>query len=208
MDSIDNFYRQYLLQGGNADPVSFGVWLIQQAPALAWPAAKAGMVTEKAASPVADDSLAAIYIGRLERFVHFASKKALKQAGIKNTDEFGLMATLFYMGKATKMQLLKQAMMEITTGSQMLKRMKEEGLLLEKENPQDGRSSFMLLSAKGRKLVQNCFQQLAGIEEVMSGLTAEERSQLLHLLDKLDGVHSERHKVQKVMHVLTTSLEK
>jgi DNA-binding MarR family transcriptional regulator len=128
----------------------------------------------------------------LESFTHFITKPVFKKMGLHNQEEFALLATLLYMGRATKTSLMRQSLMEITTGSQMLKRLKQEGLVLERPNPDDGRSSFMELSARGRRFIIDCFQELEQLDVITKGLNKAEMELLVTLLDKLDSIHSTR----------------
>jgi DNA-binding MarR family transcriptional regulator len=63
---------------------------------------------------------------------------------------------------------------------------------LEKPNPEDGRSVLVALSAKGKKLLENCFMQLSGNEDLLEVLSEEEQMNFLSMLEKLDHCHSEK----------------
>lgn len=200
MRSIDLIWQKYLEEGGQPDATAFGIWLIRNNPKIA-SGADAGSLQE-ASYPVEHDSMIGILVGRLERFLHFETKQVIKVSGLSSTDEFALMATLFFMGKTTKTQLLRQSLMEITTGSQMIKRMKDGGLVIEKANPDDGRSGIIELSAKGKKLLMHCFEGMRSIEGLTEGLDEKERGQLLHLLNKLDTSHSKKQQLKTIMDVM------
>lgn len=189
MDRITDVYKAYLAQGGEPDATSFGLWLIRQQPKLA---SAEAVVPSSHPSGVRLHSMVGILVGRMERFAHFLTKPVFKKMGLHSEDEFALLAALLYMGRATKTHLLKQSLMEITTGSQMLKRLKEEGLILDKPNPEDGRSSFIELSAKGRRFILECFQQMEQLEVITEGLDLSEMEVLVKLLEKLDTIHSNR----------------
>jgi DNA-binding MarR family transcriptional regulator len=144
---------------------------------------------------------AAIMVGRLDRFLHFLAKSSMKESGMTG-DEFVVLATLLYMPRVSKTQLLKQCLIEIPTGSELLKRMKQSGLILEKRNPDDGRSSFISISAKGRQLLFGAFRSLGEAEDALSILSGNEKDTLLQLLDKLDLHHSRRHQIRQVRELM------
>lgn len=204
MDKITDVYQTYLSQGGEPDATGFGLWLIRQQPTLA-----SASLVEPApdASGVSLHAKVGILVGRMERFAHFLAKPVFKKMGLHSEDEFALLAALLYMGRATKTHLLKQSLMEITTGSQMLKRLKEEGLILDKPNPEDGRSSFIELSARGRRFIVECFQEMERLEEITEGLDKNELETLVKLLEKLDTIHSTRTGLRTIKSMMEPSAD-
>jgi DNA-binding MarR family transcriptional regulator len=80
--------------------------------------------------------------------------------------------------------------------------MKQSGLILEKRNPDDGRSSFISISAKGRQQLFGAFRSLGEVEDALSALTTNEKDTLLQLLDKLDLHHSRRHEIRQVRELM------
>lgn len=228
MHSIDHLWRQYLDTGGDPSPTGFGVWLIREQPSLMSSVDTWQGVRLQTGNPVAsvsgnDDASprisflpdgsptgyagmdisvrAAIMVGRLDRFLHFLTKPSMKESGMSE-DEFVVLATLLYMPRVSKTQLLKQCLIEIPTGSELLKRMKKAGMILEKKNPEDGRSSFISISARGRQHLFRTFRSLAGVEDALSALTDPEKHALLDLLDKLDLHHSRRHEIRQVRELM------
>jgi DNA-binding MarR family transcriptional regulator len=209
MAGIDLIWQQYLEQGGAPDATSFGVWLIQNTPPLGQegrPPAFAGVQEANGSMPQFETmdltTRSAILISRLERFLHHLNKPVMKEAGL-SADEFVVLATLLYLPRSTKTQLLRQCLIEIPTGSELLKRMKQAGLILERANPDDGRSTVISISAKGRQQVFKTFGHLEKVEDALSILSAAEKETLHHLLDKLDKHHSQRHDIRQVSHLMT-----
>jgi DNA-binding MarR family transcriptional regulator len=198
MATINDLFNQYLAEGGNGDATTFGVWLIRNGSDFSIDI----QPVKIEASPIPLDSLTAILVGRLERFVHMETKQALKKVGISNPDEFALMSTLFYMGRTTKTLLLKQCLFELTTGSQMLKRLNEDGYLIERQHPEDRRSSIIELSSKGRERLLEAYEQLNAIKGMTEGLATDQQQLLVSLLQKLDHTHSKRHQLDTIQDVL------
>jgi len=68
----------------------------------------------------------------------------------------------------------------------LLSGLEKEGLVLRREHAEDGRMSVVRLSAKGRQrlegMLPNHYRRIASL---MSELSAEERTQLMGLLDKV-----------------------
>lgn len=221
MHSMEKLWQVYLENGGEASSTAFGVWLIREQPSLEVPHSATvepmhddlnGTRDSLKISFRADGSpagymgmdisvRASIMIGRLQRFAHFLTKSGMKESGMTE-DEFVVLATLLYLPQVSKTQLLKQCLIEIPTGSELLKRMKKAGQVLEKKNPEDGRSSFISISARGRQQLFKTFHSLAGVEDALSPLTMHEKETLMQLLDKLDLYHSRRHEIRQVRELM------
>jgi DNA-binding MarR family transcriptional regulator len=142
------------------------------------------------------DALAVILIGRLERFVFLKAKPLMKKAGLDNPDDFRLLATLFFKPGITKGHLLRQALIEPATGTEMLKRMKKAGWVKDMPNPEDGRSSLVYLTEAGYTLMTRCFGELRKIDSVIDVLNVDEKNALVSLLGKLEACHCERHGIE------------
>ncbi len=198
MKFIHELYQDYLEEGGLEDSVLFGVWLIKNSPELK----HEDQINEQPNNLIPNDSMTAILVGKLERFVHAEIKSALKKIGITNPDEFALMATLQFKGVTTKTALLKQCVFEITTGSQMLKRLIDDGLITQVNNPNDGRSILIELSPKGQQKLFAGFDELNKITNLTEGLCEREKKSLIDLLQHLDHVHSKRQNIKTIMDVI------
>ncbi|VUD40412.1 Transcriptional regulator SlyA [Thalassocella blandensis] len=92
-----------------------------------------------------------------------------------------------HSGKAnTQRELAKFARIEQPPMAQMLTRMERDGLITRSPNPADGRSSYITLTNKAKqRLPQAIAVLMAGNEEVMTGLSSDERRQFIGTLSKL-----------------------
>lgn len=213
MLQMETIWEQYLAAGGQPDATAFGVWLIQKNPTVVVPpvaqAAAGQPALEAKGYPATYEVLAkhiraAILVGRLERFLHHLSKPLMKSAGMSE-DEFIVLVTLLYLPKATKTQLLRQCLIEIPTGSELLKRMKNAGLIAETQNPDDGRSAFIHITPAGRQHLRSGFEALMQVEDALAVLTDQEKDALLLLLERLDLHHSRRHDIRQVRELMQTA---
>lgn len=211
MGDIHALWNQYLQEEGVPTATQFGVWLIQRCPKLVLASGLQRQGHEEADHhpTFGFDALdistrAAILINRMQRFLHMQTKHVMKYVGISN-DEFVVLATLLYAGKATKTALLRQCLIEIPTGSELLKRMKQAGYVLEKANREDGRSSVIAISARGKQVLFMAFEQLAHLEDALSALPESEKLTLLHILEKLDLHHSSLNQVKQVRAIMEQS---
>jgi len=85
-------------------------------------------------------------------------------------------------------ELAERAGVTRATITGLLSGLEKEGLVLRREHEVDGRMSVVHLSAKGHQrlegMLPNHYRRIAAL---MGDLTAEERTQLMHLLDKVAG---------------------
>lgn len=198
MKSIEQVYQDFMSKGGKEDAVSFGIWLIKNEPDLK----QEKKISKNKSSKIQNDSMTAILVSKIERFVHDETKMALKKIGINNPDEFALMSTLYFMGNTTKTSLLKQCVFEITTGSQMLKRLIEDEYIYQVNNPKDGRSILIQLSKKGQNKLFAAYEELNKINNLTEGLNDDEKRLLVNLLQHLDFVHSKRKNIKTIVDVI------
>ncbi|RYY62862.1 MAG: hypothetical protein EOO12_13225 [Chitinophagaceae bacterium] len=87
-------------------------------------------------------------------------------------------------------------------GSLLLKRLRADSLLREEANPDDGRSSFVVLTPKGHALLLAALKALAGPTDPLAVLDAAERTQLSALLDKIDAAQSPLHQLRPLKDLL------
>ncbi len=200
-------WKAYLEAGGKQSATELGIFFIKHAEQLEAQRSGfqesagqgfAGAVLPQDRAAIPMESIAGILVGRLQRFVFLEAKPRLKEAGLENADDFGLLAALYYKPGISKGQLLKQSLIEPATGTEMLKRMRKAGLIDEKPNPDDGRSLLVCLTPKGRTLTEACFFQLQKINNTLETLTEPEKGFLISILDKLDHFHSHRHGIKTI----------
>lgn len=197
MFDLHEIWNNYRASGGATTLVDFGVYLIKHDEALSKgqkAIVNASAREDQHQMPI--DTLAGILIGRLERFVFLQAKSVMKKAGLENPHDFGLLAVLFFKPGITKGLLLRQALIEPATGTEMLKRMKKAGWVKDKPNPDDGRSSLVYLTEAGYSLIVQCFGELRKIDSVIDILPHEEKKALIRLLGKLEACHCERHGIE------------
>jgi DNA-binding MarR family transcriptional regulator len=208
MKSVEQLWKAFEKEYPNGSLTDFGVWLIRKD-------VSSGLTTEKKkeTTPIVSkqqvsgkmnqSDMVGIFISRLYRFLRMASKDLLAQHEVSSIDEFALLATLLVHPGMTKTELLKQNLMEITTGSEMLKRFVARKWLLQQRDKTDKRITRLSLSSKGQQVIFACMQTLDNIEDILSPLKKEERITLYELLDRLDAFHSEKHQVKQVSEMIS-----
>ena len=84
------------------------------------------------------------------------------------------------------------------TVTSMLNALERDGLIVREAHPEDGRSSVVTLTARGKTLYEKAFQlHHDPIEETMSALSEHERAKLVEVLVRLGDSFAESDKQQK-----------
>lgn len=208
MKPIDQLWKSFENQHPKGTLTDFGVWLIKNdqpgKQLTKQPANQENSgVKKKVSGRMTSTDMVGIFISRLYRFLRMASKDLLAKHEIASIDEFALLATLLVHPGMTKTELLKQNLMEITTGSEMLKRFVARKWLIEQRDKNDKRITRLSLSAKGQQIIFACMQTLDQIEDILLPLNTKEQETLYQLLNRLDAFHSEKHQVKQVSSIIS-----
>ncbi len=130
-------------------------------------------------------------INRFSRFGHFYVKKIFKEQPISNIIEFSFLAGINNMQSPKKSELISMNVVEATTGTEILRRLKNSGLIEETEDAQDRRSKRLNLTPKGQEVVQECRRKLAEMGKlIMGNLEEKEKLSLLDTLIYLNNYHN------------------
>ncbi|BFG71036.1 hypothetical protein KACHI17_19170 [Sediminibacterium sp. KACHI17] len=208
MKPIEQLWKSFENQHPKGSLTDFGVWLIkndtpEKESVKQNTDQENSTAKKKVSGKMTSTDMVGVFISRLYRFIRMASKDLLAKHDIASIDEFALLATLLVHPGMTKTELLKQNLMEITTGSEMLKRYVARKWLLEQRDKNDKRITRLSLSAKAQHIMFACMQTLDDIEDILLPLNSKEQETLYHLLDRLDAYHSEKHQVKQVSSMIS-----
>jgi DNA-binding MarR family transcriptional regulator len=200
---VQKLWEHYILETPQArvSATSFGVWLIKN-DGKDLPKSTSRVPIPGAVHQANDGNMTAIFIGRLYRFLKQATKEVLLQKGLNNMDEFALIATLFFRPGSTKTALLRQNIIELTTGSEILKRLVTKKIITDQTDKADKRINRLSLTKKGRALFLSCAAGLKDVDDPLAPLSPAERQSLHHLLNLLDGYHSQKHHISQVATIM------
>lgn len=96
-------------------------------------------------------------MGRLVRLFVMYAENAREKTGLKQFEEFNLLNTIFQMGEPRKTEVIYETLNELSTGIDILNRLKENGYIEEKDDPADKRSKRVSLTPEGKKVLHNCY---------------------------------------------------
>ena len=169
----------------------FSAWLHKRqtvAPTL--------MPMEVPTHPLLDEGLSPdIEIGTLVscvyRYAKLYSKKALVGTPISTIDEFTYLAQLLRDTKPSKTELIEENIQEKTTGTEILRRLINNGLIEQFDDPVDRRSKRLQLSGLGFELMHQIMPLMNQVATLVGGdLSPSEKQQLVGLLQKLHQFHN------------------
>jgi DNA-binding MarR family transcriptional regulator len=178
---------------------TFGAWLQHNAtpmPAVSADAARLSVYLERerfvqaAPHDPRTDQYAGYLIGRLYKFVRFYMKPHLQEAGLNSVEEFGFLASMQELKESNKKDLIAANMVEPTTGLDIIKRLVKNEWLREKTHPQDGRAKLLIITDKGKKVLQQLFISFGQLPEILPDLDPQQKETLLSILEHLDRHHS------------------
>jgi DNA-binding MarR family transcriptional regulator len=161
-------------------PTAFGKWLQQQNPN-----AGAG---SGASSNV--DGLISMYFGFMSNYATYYARRVFRHLDLYSLTDWAFLATLEQEEPLTKTALIQKNILEKSTGTEVLKRLKRQGFIEELPNPEDRRAKLVRLSEKGQVVVAEANARIRPMGQVVTGdLSAAEKQQLLTLLHKLHRFH-------------------
>lgn len=126
-----------------------------------------------------------LVLWKAARAVEARAHQSIEGTGLCASD-FAILETLLHKGPLPVNVIGRKVL--LTTGSitTAVDRLAERGLVARKEDPEDRRVRRVLLTAKGRKLIEPAFAAHgADLDKVVSVLTRQERATLVALLRKL-----------------------
>ena len=141
------------------------------------------------------DSVLSKMIAYLYRYSRSYSKKTLEHSPLVTADDFAYLAVLNARGNLTKTELIELNIHEKTTGTEIIKRLLNSGLVEQRDDEADKRSKRLTLTARGRGVLFASFPGMGQVATLTAGnLSESEKMQLLYLLNKLHLFHNTIHK--------------
>lgn len=129
-------------------------------------------------------------IGYLYKYAKHYAKKAFEGTAIRTLDDFAFMATLMTEHSITKSELIRRNLLEITSGTDILKRLIQLELVEEFDNEDDKRSKMVRISHQGRILMISIFQRMHSLSFLVAGnLSEDEKEMMVNMMQRLKLFH-------------------
>jgi MarR family transcriptional regulator, lower aerobic nicotinate degradation pathway regulator len=134
------------------------------------------------------------YLNMLFRFMKIYTKTALKDSPITTMDDFIFLATIHKENSIRKTDLIKNNMVEIPSGIEIIKRLLKNKLVSEHADDTDKRAVKLMITDFGRGELFKIFGEMNKVGHTLAGnLASDELFQLHSLLEKL-ALHHQKIK--------------
>jgi DNA-binding MarR family transcriptional regulator len=128
-----------------------------------------------------------ILLRRIGKFHIAYSNKALEGTGLDQMEEFGILVTIYNQKNPIKSEAIYNNIMELSSGSNMLIRMKKRGLVSEYADEQDKRVKRLRLTAKGEATLLKAKGLVLKVAHMMvNDLSDEDKRLCIQLLSPID----------------------
>jgi DNA-binding MarR family transcriptional regulator len=137
----------------------------------------------------------AILVTRLYRYLGLCAGPQVKKLGFTKEHEYNFLYQVSKMNRPNKNDLSKENMMELSTGRDIIRRLKVKGLVEEKKDPHDRRAMLITITPKGKGLLKKSFTMMAeSFMDFLGPLTVTEQERLIGLLKALNHYHALKNK--------------
>lgn len=136
-----------------------------------------------------DESLANQLVELYQHARHYI-KTALRDTPLKGIFDYTFLITLEEMGDLRKSDLIHYNTVEFSPGMEVIRRLIRNQLIQDYDDPTDGRSKKVRLTAEGLGVLQKVRPQMSLVFQILSGdLSLREKRQTLNGLRKLNNFH-------------------
>ncbi len=139
-------------------------------------------------------------MGRIHKMNMSYASSALQGTGINQLEEFGLLLSIRQHKNPRKTDVVYLNLLELSSGTDMLARLKKRGFIDEFVDGEDKRSKRLTLTAAGEKVILQCMQRVAGVANMMMHDMEEDDQKLcIKLLKGVEQKFSTLAHVHKAM---------
>lgn len=122
-------------------------------------------------------------IGRISKLNMNYANLALKGTDLNQIEEFGVLVTIKQEKNPKKTEVIYANLFELSSGTDMLARMKKRGLIKEHDDKEDKRSKRLELTPKGEKVIEVCYERIKkNAMLMMHDLTEDDKQLCIQLL--------------------------
>ena len=137
--------------------------------------------------PSFNDGLLMKIIGRISKLNMAYVNIALKGTGLNQIEEFGVLQTIRKEKDPKKTEVIYANLFELSSGTDMLNRMKKRGLIKEYANKEDKRSKRIELTSKGEKVAANAMEKIKmNATMLMKDLSNDDKELCIQLLKNIE----------------------
>lgn len=178
---VVNLFAEFNKETGSENVYEFSVWLNRRLKAH-----------PSGSDNTGDDNRMLVWLThRLSKIFRWYAKSTLQSNGLKSMDEYFFLVSLSKLSMPSKTEVYADTITEINTGTQMMKRMIEAGLIEEFADKQDKRIHRVKITAKGKRVKETFFRESVSYLKLKSGnLSSVEIRELIRILTYLENFHT------------------
>jgi len=137
--------------------------------------------------PPLSDGLLMKIIGRISKLNMAYANIALKGTELNQIEEFGILQTIKKEKNPKKTEVIYANLFELSSGTDMLNRMKKRGLIKEYADKEDKRSKRIVLTAKGEKVITVSTERIEkNAIMLMNDLAEEDKALCIQFLKNIE----------------------
>jgi DNA-binding MarR family transcriptional regulator len=130
-------------------------------------------------------------MGRVIRFQSMYARKALAEVDFKNLDDFLYLNTISRMDNPKKSEVIYENVSEFSSGTEIIKRLVQLGLVEESADAEDRRSKRLTITAQGKTILLKCYEKMQAVSAMsLSVLSTDDKELLFSLLLPVDLLHT------------------
>lgn len=149
-----------------------------------------GKANGRTAESVINTSLVHLY-----RYSRLHAKAAISDSNFATPDELIYLINLRAYGDMTKTALIRLNVHEKSAGIQIINRLISNGLVEQSAGEQDKRNKIISITETGIQALENSMSKFRQASiEVVSGITQDEKFELVRILTKMENYHSNKSK--------------
>ncbi|MGE5355122.1 MAG: MarR family winged helix-turn-helix transcriptional regulator [Deltaproteobacteria bacterium] len=135
---------------------------------------------------------------QLHKFAKHYVKKAFQDKPWSSIDEFGFLSTLLLNTSMSKNELIVQHKLEMSSGSEIFKRLLKNKLINEFPDENDKRAKRVSLTEEGRRQIISAFDEMYKVSQLIIGnLNEKEINEAIGVFNKLSIFHNHIHDLDR-----------
>jgi DNA-binding MarR family transcriptional regulator len=137
--------------------------------------------------PSFNDGLLLKIIGRIQKLNRNYANLALKGSELNQIEEYGILQTIKQDKNPKKTEIIYANLLELSSGTDMLTRLKNRGLIKEYDDKEDKRSKRIELTNKGEKAIETTKLKIfRNAKMLMNDLSEDDKELCIQLLKNIE----------------------
>jgi DNA-binding MarR family transcriptional regulator len=137
--------------------------------------------------PNFNDGLLIKIIARIGKLNSYYANLALDGTGLNQMEEFSMLITIKHQKNPKKVEIINANLLELSSGTDMLNRIKKRGLIKEYNDKEDKRAKRIELTSQGNKVVELCMERIRKNSKLLlNDLTEDDKELCIQLLKNVE----------------------